>query len=456
MTKISKKAYFEQVGYKPHSEEQWNAHNSTARFRIPCCGRRWGKSTFAAREMGAALFQPDSYFWIVGPDYSAAEKEFRIILSDLKNKLGLGKKIKSTYNPQQGNMRIEMPWGTVLECKSAKLKDSLVGEGLAGVIMSEAAMHSRDTWEMYIRPALSDRRGWAIFPSTPRGYNWYEGLWRLGQELDEPEYESWRFPSWTNPIVYPEGRTDPEIISIELNASKGFFMQEIAAEFTAFEGQIYEDFDRTIHVTDIEYNPYWENYLAFDFGFTNPFVALDIMVDPSDNVYIWREYYERNKTNGEHGIILRNRANPPDYHVDDRYGDPRDPDAMATLTPLIGYVHGDDVPWNDGIEAVSRHMKINPETGKPRLFIDRSCVNTIREVEQLRRPEIKEGRVSLEGQHKHNDHTADALRYFFNERFVRWGGGHLSDLYSPGAGVTEAEGFFQANRHITSLETMRF
>ena len=42
---------------------------------------------------------------------------------------------------------------------SADNPDSLLGEGLSHVIMSEAAKHNRATWEQYIEPALSDLRG---------------------------------------------------------------------------------------------------------------------------------------------------------------------------------------------------------------------------------------------------------------------------------------------------------
>ena len=119
-----------------------------------------------------------------------------------------------------------------------------MGEGLSGVVMAEAARHTSETWEQYIRPALADKRGWAIFASTPRGYNWYQGLWMLGQTSTYyPNYESWRLPSWENPVVYPDGREDPEIIEMEMRQSPQWFRQEICAEFTAYAGKIYDEFD---------------------------------------------------------------------------------------------------------------------------------------------------------------------------------------------------------------------
>lgn len=441
-----RKWVFGKINYVPHSLQQQAIHDSTARFKVLTCGRRWGKTTFGGEELTVAALdtQMIGYYWIVGPNYVQGEKEFRIVHNNLTIKLGLGSKIKKQYNVLQGNMRIEMPWGTVIEVKSADRKDSLLGEGLHGAVMAEAARHDRDTWEQYVRPALSDKRGWAIFPSTPRGYNWFQGLWMLGQVETDNTYESWRLPSWTNPVAFPHGRQDPEILEIEKNTSRQFFAQEYAAEFTAFAGKIYEEFDPKVHVTDIQYNPMNRNYWAFDYGWTNPFVCLDIMVDAEDNVLIWREHQVSNVSAWDHGHYLMNRSNPNDFHVDGRFGDPRGGDSSATLSLVIGPIFGQDLDMDLGYELVRRWLKIQPD-GKSKLRIDRSCVNLIRQMEQLHAPDSKEGTNAKEGQHKHDDHGPDALRYFMGQFFGLGAGSSLSDVYSPEHGQTEAATFFQAN-----------
>lgn len=445
---ISKEELFKRLGYKPHSQEQWDAHNSLARFKIPTCGRRWGKTTFAGNEFTYKMFIPDTYWWIVGPQYSLAEKEFRIIYNNFVRKLGMRgvKGFKASTNVKQGDMRIELPWNTVLEVKSAERPDSLLGEGLDGVIMSEAARHTMETWQMYIEPALSDKRGEAIFPSTPRGYNWYQGLWMLGQDSDFGMYESWRFPSWTNPIAFPGGLDDPEIRRIKAQVSNSYFQQEYAAEFTAFEGQIYEDFNPDIHVRKIEYHPEWKNFQAFDFGFRDPFVCLDIMVDPMDNIYVWREYQVSWLSTMEHAQIIRDRENPVGYHVDGRYADPRGADEIATLMLHFGHIEAPVVPWVQGIEATKRLVKLQ-EDGSPKIFFDPDgCPNLIRQFEQLHHKQSKEGKNVKEGQHDYNDHGPDALRYFTGPYFVLGGIGHLSDVYGTGGAGTEATTFFQLNK----------
>lgn len=428
---INKYTLFDKIGYVPHPGQQL-VHDSESRYKIPCCGRRWGKSQVAGHEFTANMFVPDTRWWIVGPTYALAEKEFRVVFDDIFRKLGksyhsLISRCKKSYNVKQGDMRIEMPWNTILEAKSAEKQDSLVGEGLDGLILSEAALHRQDTWEMYLEPALIDKDGIAIFPSTPRGYNWYYGLYQLGQQIEG--YESWRFPSWENTYLFPEGRIDPRIKKIEEVVSEYHFLQEYAAEFTAFEGKIYNEFDQRIHIKDIKYNPLWRNYMAFDFGFAAPFVCLDIMVDPADNVYVWREYQVRYKSTYEHGLALRARPSPQGYHVDGRVGDPRGADEQATLAMLLGGIVARPVPWIQGIESVKRWLKLAGD-GKPKLFIDKSCVELIRQMEQLRTPNEKENKNAKEGQHDYDDHGPDALRYFFSEFFVLGLGSSLSDVYS--------------------------
>ena len=424
---ISKERLFKELGYKPHPKQQLY-HDSKARYRVPCCGRRFGKSAAVGHEMTWRMFIPDTMHWIVGTTYTTGEKEFRVVYNDLFRQLKLYdlRGVRRSYNVEQGNMRIQMPWNAVLEVKSADKQDSLIGEGLDSCILAESAVHKNDTFQMYIEPALLDKRGYCDFPSTPRGHNWYEVLWLRGQDPDSDYIESWRFPTWENTASFPLGFDDPSLQEIKRNVTAFHWLQEYCAEFTALEGRIYEEFDRQIHVVDFDYNPHWKNYQAFDFGFADPFVVLDIMVDPSDNVYVWREYQVRRKTNTEHALALVGRENPSGYHVDGRFGDPRDPDAIRTLNMIqqgpkiiarpLGAKNGISEKLQ-GYEFIKQWLKIHPD-GKPKIFIDRSCKDLIRQMEHLQSPSEREGHNAKEGQREFDDHGPDALRYFVNEYFL--------------------------------------
>jgi hypothetical protein len=105
VAQISKSKFFETIGYTPH-KEQIAYHNSNARFKMACCGRRFGKSTMAAKDLEPELLLPKRRYWIAGPNYDLGEKEFRVIWDDLiiKMELGKDKRVKKAYNKKQGDM----------------------------------------------------------------------------------------------------------------------------------------------------------------------------------------------------------------------------------------------------------------------------------------------------------------------------------------------------------------
>lgn len=393
-------------------------------------------------------FVPDSYNWIVGPKYSLGEKEFRLVWSDYQ-KLGILKYCKKSYNVKQGDMRIQTPWNSIVQVVSSEKPDSLLGEGLSHAVMAEAAQHSRSTWEQYIEPALSDLLGSADFPSTPKGFNWYHGIWMLGQsttngQTHHPDYKSWQLPSWTNPIRYPGGLNNEEIRRIKDVSSKVYFDQEYGASFTAITGSIYEEWEDAIHVVAYGFDPRLPNYLAFDYGFSNPFVALDIQLRSDEHAHIWREYYQRYKTTMEHAEYLKNRQNPEGYHVDAMWGDPRGADEAATVAIVLrkGMVASFDVPWGKSVEQIKRMLKANP----PNLTVEPTCTNVIREMPQLHvkplgrniKTDLNEQSGDGNLQHKVNDHSPDAIRYYIGPHFVAGAGVRLADIYGQDYATSES------------------
>jgi len=427
----AKLAIFDKAGYTPHSFGQRAYHTSQARFRAACCGRRYGKSTMAAQDkLPDVMLMQDSIGWIVGPTYDLGEKEFRVLWESLiiKLKLGRDKRVQKAYNKRAGDMYIEMPWGARVEVRSATQPERLVGEKLDWAIMSEAAKHNKETWERMIRPSLADKRGTCDFPTTPEGFNWFYDLWRQGFDDSMTNYASWRFPSWENPIVYPGGRQDEEILDIERTTTPEWFLQEIAADFSSFVGKIYEEFTEATHVRNHRFHPEWKNYIAFDWGFVNPLAAVEFQVDPSDNIYIWREHYRSYTRVEEHCQILKDRKQPDGYHLDLTFGDPADPEAVMSvslhLAPCLA-IPDCKTNWRAGIDLVKRFVKVR-STGRdldefgtpevaPKLFVDPSCVNTIREFNLYKAPEgikstVRESSTTSAAV-KQDDHILDALRY---------------------------------------------
>jgi hypothetical protein len=227
-----------------------------------------------------------------------------------------------------------------------------------------------------------------------------------------------------------------------------YWMQEYCAQFTAFEGMIYPEFNEMVHVRSFEYVPMWKNWLAVDFGFVDPFVALDIMIDQEDRVWVWREYMVSYKNNHEHAQVLKSRDNPDGYHIDAIAADPRDPDGISTLAWALGGANATPVDRSAGYEVIRRHLKTR-EDGLPGLMIHPRCTELIRQMKVLRYAQSKEDHNSKQVQHDYDDHGPDALRYFFNEYFILGRNESLADLYNVRSNGTEADTFFTYRSGIT-------
>lgn len=438
---INREAVWDMIGYKPHPK-QLLVHDSDARFKIPVCGRRFGKSKLAAAEALTNkkfnLFMPDVRGWIVAPKYITGEKEFRYIWDFFVLKMGLGPKIKrKAYNVRTGDMFIELPWGARIDVLSAQHKDTLVGEGLHFVIMSEAAKQPSETWHKYLRATLADYApdSWACFPTTPEGFNWFFELAELGNSKSmtfNDTYETWNFPSWDNPYVYPGGETDTEILTMKDSMAADVFGQEIAAQFTSTVGLIYPEWDNTEHIIEeYEYNPEWPNYLFVDFGYTNPFVALDVQVSPSDEVYVWRERYVSKEAIHKHLYEMKSRPQPSGYSLKLAFGDAADPEAIAVFNEIFGPMVAEQSAkdWARGVAEVKRFLR--SEDGKARLHVHKSCVNTIAEFQSYRMHQPRqEEENKQERARKFADHAMDALRYGIMHLFVLSAGRYsLADVY---------------------------
>jgi hypothetical protein len=442
---VSVAAIYERIGYEPHrAQRSIHAASRDSRFRVVCAGRRTGKSTLGGHELTtkavAAYYRKDldrfqhrSEHWIVGPEYSDAEKEFRVLWGDIQ-RLGIPMDHPgSYYDPIGGNLHLSLFGGKFqVHGKSAKYPDQLVGEALESVILAEAAKLKPVIWSKYIRPMLADYRAPALFTSTPEGKNWFYEAWQMGQKQDHGWW-SIRMPSWANNILFPEGRYDPEIMSMAFGISEEKFNQEIGAEFTEYVGRVFKDFDEESHVLNRPYDPKFPLYIATDYGFTNPNVALFIQHDIWDNVWVCGEYYKSGRTPEEFARDVQedpylSRMLPKALCI---YPDPEDPGASRTLSqkwrlPVRSNTGG---RIQDRLELMRRWLGTGPEWIEfqyehrdwvPRLVIDKyNCPNLVREMQDYRYPEDKRevGNNPKENPLKKDDHTPEALGRFFKGHY---------------------------------------
>jgi hypothetical protein len=77
----------------------------------------------------------------------------------------------------EGELSLSLPGGAVIRIFGADNPHSLRGLYFDGVILDEVAQMKPEVWHEIIRPALSDRRGFAVFIGTPYGVNLFSELY---------------------------------------------------------------------------------------------------------------------------------------------------------------------------------------------------------------------------------------------------------------------------------------
>ena len=165
------------------------------RFKVLTCGRRWGK-TLMCIEIALKKAMEGGHVWWVAPTYAVAGIAWRETKSMLKQ-------MPIPYEIHEADRQVNFTiGGGFIGYKSAERPENLRGESLDFCVFDEADFVSETTWVDSIRPALSDRKGGAIFISTPfvEG-SWFHKLWLRGQTSKDPELKSWRFTSYTNPFL---------------------------------------------------------------------------------------------------------------------------------------------------------------------------------------------------------------------------------------------------------------
>lgn len=469
------------IAYEPHPG-QLAILESDARHQVAACGRRFGKS-----DVGGHKLLPEALytyyiqeelkragkrreFWIIGPEYSDAEKEFRVIwnlLERLEVPFDHKGPFKSYNDPLGGSMHISL-WGGrfQIHAKSAKYPDTLVGEGLSGAILAEAAKQKPSIWPKYIRPTLADFQGWSFHSSTPEGKNHFYHKWQMGQDPANKSWASWRMPAWINPYVYRvktlnrhvkacfdimsknpgvsifsiieeyKLQIDPEIADLMNDLTKESFNQEIAASFTDYVGRVFKDFDEEYHVGDLQFNPdpNWETYAAVDYGFTNPNVWLLLQVGPYQEINVLDEVYEENLTAEEFALEIRRRGlNPAQLRI--FYPDPASPGDSRILEGKlqIRASKGTGGEIKDRVNLIRMALKksrIDPDSPKmvlgetapdkfrPQLMFDRKCKRTLADMDAYRYPDRSDDKKEYsidryENPMKKDDHGPEALGRFF-------------------------------------------
>lgn len=237
-------------------------HNRYQRWAMLVCHRRSGKSFSLIHDLLLAaldskLVRPQYAF--VAPTYAQAKKVAWEYLKDAARPF-----LKGT--PNETELRVDLVNNSRIFLAGSDNADTLRGLYLDGVVLDEFAMQSPSVWTQILRPALADRKGWAIISGTPMGKNHFFDLWN--QARKNPEWFTLFLSAEASGIIPPE-----ELDQLRREMPEDEFAQEMLCDFTATsKGAI---LFREIEAAQNEgrlidrdiYDPRGEVYAAADIGF---------------------------------------------------------------------------------------------------------------------------------------------------------------------------------------------
>ena len=204
---------------------QREVFDDETRFQVLVCGRRWGKTRLAVVKGLAALLAGKRAWW-VAPTYAVSGIGWRLLKSVVSGLQGV--------EVREADRAVKFGKTGEFWFKTAERPDNLRGEGLDLLLMDEADFIDEDVWLEVLRPALSDRKGRAMFISTPKVENgWFHKLFKIGQTGTDPEWKSWSYPSVSNPFLDPR-----EIDAAQAALPSLVFRREYGAEFVSAAGTL--------------------------------------------------------------------------------------------------------------------------------------------------------------------------------------------------------------------------
>lgn len=211
---------------------QRNVFSSNARFKVVVAGRRCGKTRMSAVTMLVKALEcthVDATVLYVAPTFQMA----RTLMWNLL--LTLGEKVIKKSNVNDGEITLYN--NVVMRIRGADNPDSLRGMKLYYAVIDEMKDIRPATWELILRPALSDLRAGALIIGTPEpGESLFRDYFDLGMSETDDEWRSWHLTTLDNELIDPK-----EIEAARRSMSTMAFRQEYMADFNTMSSNIFKE-----------------------------------------------------------------------------------------------------------------------------------------------------------------------------------------------------------------------
>jgi phage terminase large subunit len=407
------------TGYTPRPH-QADLHRSLKRFSVIVAHRRFGKTVACVNELiDRGLRNPlkhPRYAYIapfrdqakrVAWDGASSFKEYTQNLPGIQ------------YN--ESELRVNFPrkeFGDTVQFQlyGAENADAIRGVYFDGVVLDEFGVMDSTIWSEVVRPALSDRNGFAIFIGTPKGKNRFFDLYNFAKREMRYDRTDWFAAMYKASDTGVLAQKELEALRREMGDE--LYRQEYECDFLASNKGTYyahhmESAEAEGRVKRVPHQLGHPVYTAWDLG-----------LDDAMAIWFWQQvggethiidYYEDQKGTGmlgALGALVEGERNKYLYHTHfvPHDGQSREMSGRIRVQDLIDFNKG----RVDFVAKLSVHDGIH-QVGKtlPKCYFDddRTELGRDRLRSYSRKWDRKREIFLGEPQHDESSHGADAFRY---------------------------------------------
>jgi hypothetical protein len=213
------------LGYYPR-QWQLECHKALKRFNVLALHRRAGKTELALMQLITAALKnnDDRPFYVYVAPFLKQSKA--IAWARMKDRLAPLKNIEGvSFNESELTVTIKHN-GAQIRVFGADNHDAMRGLRIDGAVLDEVAQMKPEVWYEIIQPALSDRKGWAMFIGTPNGINLFSELFFKARDL--PDWMARRYTVDDTDALDPD-----EVDRLERDMAPSAFAREYLCDFAA-------------------------------------------------------------------------------------------------------------------------------------------------------------------------------------------------------------------------------
>lgn len=381
-------------------------HKRRQRWACLTAHRRAGKTVACVMDLIDAALRcqlPNPRFAYIAPYYAQAKD---VAWSYVKQYTAPIPGVEA----HEAELRVDLPGGRRIRLYGADNYDRMRGIYLDGVILDEYGDMDPRAFPEAIRPALSDRKGWATFIGTSKGRNDFYTVNERARANPDEWFHAILRASETG-IVSPEELADARTMMAPEQFEQEYECSFDAAIVGSYYGKDIATLETQKRIRSVPYDPSLEVYTAWDLGLDDA-TAIWFAQCVGNEVRIIDYYEINNKALSEVAKVLR--SDKP-YIYAEHYL-PHD----AEIRELMTAKSRKDSLESLGIRPIKVGSRQSVEEGinaarnlLPRcVFDETNCRQGIEALKQYRREwDDKLKTFRTRPLHDWTSHAADAFRY---------------------------------------------